>query len=132
MYIWPGWKNFCFFKSKSTTRWSKLKPWTLWTIDTHARVNGSWVLLIDRDALLDRNFCFTFFDPCPRVLPAEMACSLCLDTSLWMRKFNINLSNGILGNVIMSNLPNWPLIKRSGMFMLIVNFSTTLELKKLL
>ena len=29
---------------------SKLKPWTLWTVDAHANVRGNWMRLMDGDA----------------------------------------------------------------------------------
>ena len=49
VYICPGPNNFCFFKLKSTIPWSELNPWTLCTIDSHARATWNWVLLIDGD-----------------------------------------------------------------------------------
>ena len=48
-YVFLGLNKFYFFKSKSAIPWSKLKPCTLSTVDSHARAKGDWPLLIDGD-----------------------------------------------------------------------------------
>ena len=56
--------NFCFCKSKSVTPCSKLRPWTLLTVDAHANDNKNWVHLMDGDAvpfLIESQFQSQFF-----------------------------------------------------------------------
>ena len=43
----PGPNDFCFCISKSVTPCSKLRPWTLWTVNADAYVNRNW---LDADA----------------------------------------------------------------------------------
>ena len=61
-------------------------------------VNTRLSFLIDRGGkpYLVRNFCFTFFNPYPRELSAEMHCSQCLQNSVWIKKHNKYLRNDIL------------------------------------
>ena len=100
VYVWPGPKDFCFFESKSTTPWSKLKLWTLWTVDAHAK--RKWVILIDGDAeaFIIGISVSLFFNPYPTVLPIELPCSLCL---VVQKIFKCNMMIG--DNVNRSNFP---------------------------
>lgn len=49
IYIWPGPKDNCFSKSKSTAPWPRPIPWTLSAADVHATVKRNFVLMIDWD-----------------------------------------------------------------------------------
>ena len=62
-------------------------------------VNCRLSLMIDRGGklYLVRNFCFTFFNPYPRELPAEMDCSQCLQNNVWIKKINKYFPNDIFG-----------------------------------
>ena len=48
---------------------SKLKPWTLWTVDAHVNVRGNWMRLMDGDAgLFYSNLSFAFLNGNTRIL----------------------------------------------------------------
>ena len=46
----PWTKCFFAFADQNQHQCSKLKPWTLWTADSHANVKGNWVRFMDGDA----------------------------------------------------------------------------------
>ena len=44
--ICPGENDLCLINSNETiVQLSRVRPWTLWTVDAHAKGNGNWGLL---------------------------------------------------------------------------------------
>ena len=50
VYIWPGPKEFCLFKSKSATHLEPCNSCTLCTVGVYASAKQNLILLIDGDA----------------------------------------------------------------------------------
>ena len=124
-YIWPIAKVFCIFNSKRATPCSKHKLQALWTVDTHARLKGNWVLLIDGNvepfliwisvlvfSILTQEFCLQKWLEAIAFKPACVSENL---TYTFQMVFWAMLA--------WATSPTWPLIKRSWISMLTVLLS---------
>ena len=113
-------KDHCPVKLKSRTPSSKLKPCTLWTVETQGKTSGNWVLLVDGDvALLFVGISVSHFS-----IPTQQCCLLkrldafvCNPAS---RSENLTYIfwKILLKALICTTSPTWPFISQSWISML--------------
>ena len=113
-YIW-SWGNLgCLPKSSQIAHVPNVRPWPLWTVQTHAQFNGKFAFLKFCDeCLLNVTFSSTIFSHTISYFKIHSYRSIAFNTGLSSRSLIYPLVITDLIEAKSCRIPNFPLIKIS-------------------